>query len=87
MKGPRGLVAVLAILTGSAHAQSQALTIYAAASLTDAFRSFDPNQRYSFAGSNALETQIATERPRHLRLGGTAQRRSVSSDRTSCRSR
>jgi len=54
---------VLAILTGSAHAQSQPLTIYAAASLTDVFRSFDPNQRYSFAGSNALETQIRNGAP------------------------
>jgi molybdate transport system substrate-binding protein len=57
------LIAVLAILTGSAHAQSQPLTIYAAASLTDVFRSFDPNQRYSFAGSNTLETQIRNGAP------------------------
>jgi len=63
MKALVALVAVLAILTGSAHAQSPALTIYAAASLTDAFRSFDPNQRYSFAGSNALETQIRNGAP------------------------
>ena len=57
------LVAVLAILTGSAHAQSRPLTIYAAASLTDVFRSYDSNQRYSFAGSNALETQIRNGAP------------------------
>ena len=57
------LVAVLAVLAGSAQAQSQPLTIYAAASLTDVFRSFDPNQRYSFAGSNALETQIRNGAP------------------------
>ena len=63
MKALVALVAVLAILTGSAHAQSQPLTIYAAASLTDVFRSFDPNQRYSFAGSNALETQIRNGAP------------------------
>ena len=63
MKVIAALVAVLAILTGSAHAQSQPLTIYAAASLTDVFRSFDPNQRYSFAGSNALETQIRNGAP------------------------
>jgi len=63
MKVLVALVAVLAILTGSAHAQSQPLTIYAAASLTDVFRSFDPNQRYSFAGSNALETQIRNGAP------------------------
>ena len=63
MKVITALVAVLASLTGSAHAQSQPLTIYAAASLTDVFRSFDPNQRYSFAGSNALETQIRNGAP------------------------
>jgi len=63
MKVIAALVAVLAILTGPAHAQSQPLTIYAAASLTDVFRSFDPNQRYSFAGSNALETQIRNGAP------------------------
>jgi len=63
MKVIAALVAVLAILAGSAHAQSQPLTIYAAASLTDVFRSFDPNQHYSFAGSNALETQIRNGAP------------------------
>jgi len=63
MKVIAALVAVLAIVTGSAGAQSQPLTIYAAASLTDVFRSFDPDQRYSFAGSNALETQIRNGAP------------------------
>jgi len=63
MKVIAALVAVLAIVTGSAGAQSQPLTIYAAASLTDVFRSFDPNQRYSFAGSNTLETQIRNGAP------------------------
>ena len=63
MKVTAALVVVLAILTGSAHAQSQPLTIYAAASLTDVFRSFDPNQHYSFAGSNALETQVRNGAP------------------------
>ena len=63
MKFLAALVAVLAVLTGSAHAQSQPLTIYAAASLTDVFRAFDPDQRYSFAGSNALETQIRNGAP------------------------
>jgi molybdate transport system substrate-binding protein len=63
MKIVAALVAVLAVLTGSAHAQPAPLTIYAAASLTDVFRSFDPNQRYSFAGSNALETQIRNGAP------------------------
>jgi len=39
------------------------LTIYAAASLTDVFRTFDPAQSFSFAGSNALETQIRNGAP------------------------
>ena len=63
MKVLAALGAVLAILTSSAHAQSQPLTIYAAASLTDVFRAFDPDQRYSFSGSNALETQIRNGAP------------------------
>jgi molybdate transport system substrate-binding protein len=61
----------LAVLVGSglatvARSQSSPLTIYAAASLTDVFRSFDPAERYSFAGSNALETQIRNGAPADL---------------------
>jgi molybdate transport system substrate-binding protein len=47
----------------SARTQVEPLTIYAAASLTDVFRSFDGAQRYSFAGSNTLETQIRNGAP------------------------
>jgi molybdate transport system substrate-binding protein len=39
------------------------LTIYAAASLTEVFRALDPSARYSFAGSNTLETQIRNGAP------------------------
>jgi molybdate transport system substrate-binding protein len=39
------------------------LTIYAAASLTEAFQAYDSAQRYNFAGSNALETQIRNGAP------------------------
>ena len=46
-----------------ARSQAEPLTIYAAASLTDVFRAFDPAQRYSFAGSNTLETQIRNGAP------------------------
>jgi len=60
------LVAALAVLAGSARAQSESLTIYAAASLTDVFRSFDSGERYSFAGSNTLETQIRNGAPADL---------------------
>ena len=66
MKVLAALVAALAVLAGSAQAQPAPLTIYAAASLTDVFRSFDPDQRYSFAGSNALETQIRNSAPADL---------------------
>ena len=60
--------ASLAALAVDAPARSEArpLTIYAASSLTDAFKSFDPAQRYSFAGSNALETQIRNGAPADL---------------------
>ena len=54
-------VAVSAAAT--ARSQAQPLTIYAAASLTDVFRSFDSAQSYSFAGSNTLETQIRNGAP------------------------
>lgn len=39
------------------------LTIYAAASLTEVFKALDPAPDYSFAGSNALETQIRNGAP------------------------
>jgi molybdate transport system substrate-binding protein len=39
------------------------LTIYAAASLTQVFKVLDPAPNYSFAGSNALETQIRNGAP------------------------
>ena len=59
------VIAVLAAasLASAARTQTEPLTIYAAASLTDVFRSFDPDQRYSFAGSNTLETQIRNGAP------------------------
>jgi molybdate transport system substrate-binding protein len=71
---PLLLLAALALLAGAtavagASARPTApppLTIYAAASLTEAFRAFDGAQTYSFAGSNALETQIRNGAPADL---------------------
>jgi molybdate transport system substrate-binding protein len=60
------IVVVLVIASGfaaTARPQAQPLTIYAAASLTDVFRSYDSAQSYSFAGSNTLETQIRNGAP------------------------
>jgi molybdate transport system substrate-binding protein len=39
------------------------ITVYAAASLTDAFPAIDPSEKYSFGGSNALATQIRNGAP------------------------
>jgi molybdate transport system substrate-binding protein len=59
------VAALAAALVGSASgAGSQdRLTIYAAASLTEVFRTLDPAQNYSFAGSNSLEAQIRQGAP------------------------
>jgi molybdate transport system substrate-binding protein len=56
-------VVVAASAAAGARPQAQPLTIYAAASLTDVFRSYDGAQTYSFAGSNTLETQIRNGAP------------------------
>ena len=64
------VLALVALATSAsataAGSQSASLTIYAAASLTDVFRAFDPAPRYSFAGSNTLETQIRNGAPADL---------------------
>jgi molybdate transport system substrate-binding protein len=49
--------------TAGARRQQGSLTIYAAASLTEVFAVYDRAQRYNFAGSNALETQIRNGAP------------------------
>jgi molybdate transport system substrate-binding protein len=62
--GLTAAVALLAlVLAATAQPQSQRLTIYAASSLTDAFRAFDSTQRYSFGSSGTIETQIANGAP------------------------
>jgi molybdate transport system substrate-binding protein len=57
--------AVIAALgTGGAAArQSAQVTVYAAASLTDAFPKLDRSERYSFGGSNTLAAQISQGAP------------------------
>jgi molybdate transport system substrate-binding protein len=59
------LVAATSLASGAGARREQGgpLTIYAAASLTEVFSAFDRAQRYSFAGSNALETQIRNGAP------------------------
>jgi molybdate transport system substrate-binding protein len=61
-----GIVVAATALAGAAQPQASPLTIYAAASLTDVFPALDPAQRYSFAGSNTLETQIRNGAPADL---------------------
>ena len=39
------------------------ITVFAGASLTDVFPALDPNETYSFAGSNTLATQITNGAP------------------------
>ena len=66
------LAALLLVLVGTAAVGAGArasptanapLTIYAAASLTEAFKAYDGAQNYSFGGSSALETQIRNGAP------------------------
>jgi len=67
------VLAVAAALAGaeSARPQQGQLTIYAAASLTEAFRALDPSRQYNFAGSNALETQIRQGAPADIFASAT----------------
>ena len=53
-------VVLVGLLAAPAAARESAskLTVFAAASLTEAFQAFDPAQTYSFAGSNTLAAQI-----------------------------
>jgi molybdate transport system substrate-binding protein len=58
-----GAVAAMSVVAPSAAPGPERLTIYAAASLSDVFRSLDSGQRYSFAGSDTLEAQIRNGAP------------------------
>ena len=58
------LAALVAVAASTSQARRQApITVYAAASLTDAFPKLDPAERYSFGGSNTLEAQILQGAP------------------------
>jgi molybdate transport system substrate-binding protein len=60
------VVVVAAVVAAGAGARTDVtppLTIFAAASLTEVFKALDPAESYSFAGSNALETQIRNGAP------------------------
>jgi molybdate transport system substrate-binding protein len=57
------LALVLVPAGGAASAARAQITVYAAASLTDVFPAIDPNEKYSFGGSNALAAQIAQGAP------------------------
>ena len=60
------VVALVVATTAAGRVRAAPLTIYAASSLTEAFRAWDAGQRYGFAGSNALETQIRQGAPADL---------------------
>jgi len=61
------LVTAGAVVVGEAAAAPRThqahLTVYAAASLTDALPKLDPSQKYSFGGSNTLAAQITLGAP------------------------
>jgi molybdate transport system substrate-binding protein len=58
------LAAGLALVSsGAARSEATRLNIFAAASLSEVFPSYDANENYNFAGSNALETQIRNGAP------------------------
>ena len=57
------IVALALAATAGAQTKADPLNIYAAASLTEVFQAFDRAQKYNFAGSNVLETQIRNGAP------------------------
>jgi molybdate transport system substrate-binding protein len=60
-----GVLLVASLAAGAASARSDAprVTVFAAASLTDAFPKIAPSAKYSFGGSNALAAQIRLGAP------------------------
>jgi molybdate transport system substrate-binding protein len=60
------LVAAVSLAAASRRSEERPLAISAAASLSEAFTALDSRPRYSFGGSNALETQIRQGAPADL---------------------
>jgi molybdate transport system substrate-binding protein len=61
---PWSFLALALVACGGHEAQTdEALSVYAAASLTEVFPAIDPGPRYNFAGSDALATQIREGAP------------------------
>jgi len=61
--GAAAAVAVAVATAAGAQRDTTRATVYAAASLTDAFPKIAPHARFSFAGSNALAAQIRQGAP------------------------
>ena len=57
------LVASVVAGTAAAQVETTPATVFAAASLTDAFPKIAPHARFSFAGSNTLAAQIRQGAP------------------------
>lgn len=58
MRAPAVLAALLLAVVGCGGSDEEKLTVFAAASLTEAFQQLDPDVRFNFAGSDELATQL-----------------------------
>src|SRR3954452_11210330 len=65
---PRQILGITVALLLAAPATAQALTVYAATSLTTAMPQIERDATYSFGGSNALQLQIERGAPADLFL-------------------
>lgn len=63
IRRPAVLLGIVLALLLAAPAAAQAITVYAAASLREAFPQISPNQTYNFAGSDQLQAQIERGAP------------------------
>lgn len=63
IRRPLVLLGVVLSLMLAAPVAAQAITVYAAASLREAFPQISPSQTYNFAGSDQLQTQIERGAP------------------------